>query len=353
MADAGIERAGQRAGRDWKDVLIRTFKEIMKDRVTFVAAGVTYFLLLAIFPSLTALVSIYGLVSDPATVQQQIAGLAGVLPEGGMVLLEEHLARLASQGTPTLGFALLVSLVIALWSSSVGVKALFEAMNIAYGEEEKRGFIAVTLTALLFTIVGVVGAVMMLLVVVAMPLVLSFIGLGTGTEWLVRIGSYALLVLMLLVGLAALYRFGPSRKGAKWRLFTPGALLAVTAIIVMSLLFSWYAANFANYEGTYGSLGALIGFLTWVWLSVTLVLVGAELNSEVERDVVTHAEHETTAAGADDVPDGEDHSPEWRAGYLAGLKRRGGPRSSLPLAAALPAALALDAVRKRSERHKH
>lgn len=385
MTNADVERAqqpgrGRRAdapaeipARGWKDVLVRTFKEIMQDRVTFVAAGATYFLLLAIFPTLTALVSIYGLVADTSTVQQHVALLTGLLPEGGLALLEEQLERLASQGAPTLGIALAGSLVVALWSSSAGVKALFEAMNIAYDEEEKRGFIALTVTALLFTLAGIIGAVVMLMVVVAMPIVLGFLGLGGAVEWLVRIGSYALLVGLLMVGLAALYRFGPSRQQAKWRWITPGAIVATAAILVMSLLFSWYAANFANYERTYGSLGALIAFLTWVWLSVTLVIVGAELNAEVEhqtaKDSTVGADEplgqreatmaDTVGASAeeggedDDLPEDAGKSAEWRAGYAAGLKRRGAPRPSLPLVAAVPAALALDALRKHSERQRH
>jgi membrane protein len=357
--------------RGWKDILLRTFKEVGKDRVTLIAAGVTYFLLLALFPTLTALLSIYGLVVDPATVQDHVSQLAAFLPEGGRAIIEEQLTRFVSQGAPTLGTALAISLGIALWSSSSGFKSLMEAMNVAYGEKEKRGFLKQTMVALLFTLAGVVGALLMITCVLATPIVLGLLGLGAGTEWLVQIAAYAVLALALLAGLAALYRFGPSRQQAKWRWLTPGAVLAVVVITAVSALFSWYAANFAHYEKTYGSLGGLIGFLTWVWICVTAVIVGAELNAEAEhqtaKDSTVGADAplgQRQAAMADSVgaptdgskEPGHDHadrSEEWRAGYAAAQEERRRNRSELPLAVAVPAAMALDAMRKSRQTKPH
>lgn len=355
--------------KGWKDILFRTFKEVGQDRVTLIAAGATYFMLLAIFPTLTAIVSIYGLIVSPETVQQHVAILTNVLPAGGASIVEEQLSRLTSQETPTLGFALAISVGLALWSSSSGVKSLFEAMNIAYDEEEKRNFFKLNLTALLFTLAGVVGAVVMIGVVVALPAVLGFIGLGTGLEWLAQIGGYVLLAAVLLAGLAALYRFGPSRARAKWRWITPGAILAALIVLVVSGLFSWYTANFANYEKTYGSLGALIGFLTWMWICLTAVIIGAELNSEVEhqtaRDSTVGTEEplgQRNATMADTVGEDTSHeneddrkamegkSHDWQEGYRAGLREQSPARRKLPLAAAVPAALVMSALEKRSDR---
>jgi membrane protein len=280
--------------KGWKDILWRTWREISNDRVTLIAAGATYFLLLSIFPTLTAFVSIYGLFADPRTVTEHVAIVSSVVPPGGIEIIREQLTRLTAQGGTTLGLALFASLAIALWSSSAGVKAMFEAMNVAYDEHERRGFFKLNLLALLFTLGGIVLAIAMVGVVIVLPMVLGFLGMSGGVEWLVQAVGYLLVVVMLFVGLAALYRFGPDRQQAKWRWLTPGAGLAVVAVLAASLLFSWYSANFANFDRTYGSLGALIGFLIWIWISVTVVLVGAELNSELE-----HQTAEDTTIGAD------------------------------------------------------
>ena len=351
----------------WKDILWRTYREINDDRVTLIAAAVTYYLLLALFPTLTAFVSIYGLFVDRATVAEHIGLLSSVVPEGGMAIVNDQLTRLTSTGETTLGLALLISIAIALWSASSGVKTMFEAMNVAYDEREKRNFFVLNGTALLFTLTGLVGAMVMIGAAVLIPALLNLVGLGAGLEWLLRIGSYALLALVLMIGLAALYRIGPSRQQAKWRWVSPGAIVATVIILAVSLLFSWYAANFANYDKTYGSLGGLIALLTWIWISVTAIIIGAELNSEAERQT-----RRDSTAGADaplgqrnavaaDTVAGEDEtdsdplqgkSAEWLAGYKAAqVKFR--PRREHSLGAmtvALPIALALNAIRpKRSE----
>jgi membrane protein len=352
--------------RGWKDILLRTFKEIGDDRVTLVAAGVTYFLLLALFPTLTAFVSIYGLFADRSTIAEHMAMLSTVVPAGGLDLVNDQLQRLTGEDAPTLGFALVISLGLALWSSSAGVKSLFEAMNVAYGEGEKRNFFVLNGVALLFTLAGIAGALVMFAVVVALPLVLGFIGFGEGFEWLVQIGGYVLAAVVILTGIAALYRFGPSRQQAKWRWITPGAVLALVVIMIVSLLFSWYAANFAHFDKTYGSLGALIGFLTWMWISVTAVIAGGELNSEIEhqtaRDTTIGADApmgQRDAMMADTLGEATDRdrkddpragkSKEWVEGYEAGRHSR--PNAHRwPLKYSIPAALAVRAVLKGQHR---
>ncbi|QQR38658.1 YihY/virulence factor BrkB family protein [Devosia rhizoryzae] len=353
----------------WKDVLLRTYREINDDRVTLIAAAVTYYLLLSLFPTITAFVSIYGLFADPATVAEHINLLSAVVPEGGMAIVNEQLTKLTSTGGSTLGIALLISVAIALWSASSGVKTMFEAMNVAYDERESRNFFKLNATALLFTFGGIVGAMLMIAAAVVVPAILGFIGLGEGFEWLLRIGSYVLLAVVLMLGLAALYRFGPSRQKAKWRWVSPGAALATVIILVVSLLFSWYAANFGNYDATYGSLGGLIALLTWIWISVTAIIIGAELNSEAEkqtrRDSTAGADSplgQRDATAADTVGEeaGENHgdddlagkSAEWVAGFNAAKSRfKPERRHSLgAMAAALPLSIALGAVRRRDRK---
>ena len=269
--------------RGWWDIARRTYHEIDKDRVRAVAAGVTFYALLALFPALTALVSVYGLVAEPATISEHVASVEGLLPAGAGGFLQDQIERIVQGGEGKLGFAFAVSLTLAIWSANAGVKAIFDALNVAYGENEKRGFIKLNLVSLSFT-VGILAFILLAIGgVAAVPVLLDYLSLGKGGEWLVSIGRWPVLILVLVAGLAALYRFGPSRDEAQWKWVSPGALVASVAWLVGSLLFSWYVANFEDYNKTYGTIGAVIGLLSWMWLSATIVLVGAELNSETER----------------------------------------------------------------------
>ncbi|MGN6099912.1 MAG: YihY/virulence factor BrkB family protein, partial [Devosia sp.] len=269
--------------KGWRDVIFRVVHEVMDDRAMLIAAGATYYMLIALVPGLSLFVTLYGLFNDPSDVSHQVSLLAGVLPQGGLDILNDQLTRLTATGKPTLGLTLVISLAVALWSANAGVQSLFDAMNIAYDEEEKRNFFVRTGLGFLFTLAFAIAAILFLAVIVIVPVVLKVLYLGTGFEWLLRIISYLLMLVLLLLGIAALYRWGPSRHDAKWRWITPGAALAGIGIAIVSVAFSWYAANFSNYNATYGSLGALIGFLTWMWLSATIVIVGAELDSELEH----------------------------------------------------------------------
>ncbi|MCK5930947.1 MAG: YihY/virulence factor BrkB family protein [Fulvimarina manganoxydans] len=277
------ERPSDIPTRGWIDILKRVYTEIGDDRVLLTAGGVTYYLLLAFFPGLTALVSVYGLFADPGEVQAHLQQLAGILPGGALDIIEEQLDRIAGQGQTTVGLAFVASLLIALWSANAGMKALFEAMNIAYDEREERGFIWLTVTSFAFTLCAIAGVLLLIGVTVVMPVVLNAVGLGQGVEWLIRILSYVLILVLASLAAAALYRWGPDRAKAKWRWITPGMLVAVLVVAVVSVLFTWYVANFGSYNETYGSLGALIGFLTWIWISVSILIIGAELNAEMEH----------------------------------------------------------------------
>jgi membrane protein len=267
----------------WIDILRRTYHEVARDRVQAVAAGVTFYGLLALFPALTAFVSLYGLIADAGTIADQMARLQGFLPAGATEFLGDQVNRISSGGGTKLGFAFIISLALAVWSANAGVKAIFDALNVAYGEDEKRGFFRLNLVSLAFT-VGILAFLLVAIGAIAViPVLLDSIYLGNSAEWVISLGRWPALIGVLMLGLAVLYRFGPSRDEAQWSWVSPGAVFAACAWLVGSLLFSWYVANFEDYNKTYGTIGAVIGLLMWMWLSATIVLIGAELNSEAER----------------------------------------------------------------------
>lgn len=267
----------------WIDILRRTYHEVGRDRVQAVAAGVTFYGLLALFPALTAFVSLYGLMADVGTIADEMARLQGLLPAGATEFLGDQVKRISSGGGTKLGFAFIIGLALAIWSANAGVKAIFDALNVAYGEDEKRGFIKLNLVSLAFT-VGILGFLLVAIGAIAViPVLLDEIYLGNSAEWLISLGRWPALIGILMLGLAVLYRFGPSRDEAQWSWVSPGAVFAACAWLVGSLLLSWYVANFEDYNRTYGTIGAVIGLLMWMWLSATIVLIGAELNSEAER----------------------------------------------------------------------
>ncbi|WP_243370638.1 YihY/virulence factor BrkB family protein [Microvirga solisilvae] len=272
--------------KGWKDVLWRTYEEFGKDRITSVAAGVTYYALLAVFPAIAALVSIYGLFADPATIQDHLNTMSGVLPGGALEIIGEQVKRIASKGGGALGFGFIFGLAISLWSANAGMKAVFDALNIVNDEEEKRSFVRLNLTSLSFTFGAILFIIIALSGIVVLPIVFKFVGLENSMEWLLSILRWPVLLIGVTLGLSLVYRFGPSRDKAEWRWVTPGGLIAAVLWIAVSMLFSWYVSSFGNYNETYGSLGAVIGFMTWIWLSSIIVLLGAEINAEMEHQTV-------------------------------------------------------------------
>jgi membrane protein len=276
--------------RGWWDIMWRVYEEIGDDRILAVAAGVTFYGLLALFPALAAFVSLYGLVSDPATISEHMAALGGFLPGGALEVINEQVTRITKGNDTALGFAFFFGLAVSVWSANAGVKAVFDALNVAYEEKEKRNFFILNLTSLAFTLGSILFLVIAMSGIVVVPVILKYIGLGGAADWLVWIGRWPALLLVTILALAILYRYGPSRDQAKWTWLAPGSILAAFGWMVFSMLFSWYVSSFGNYNETYGSLGAVVGFMTWLWLSVTIILVGAELNAETEHQTV----HDTT-----------------------------------------------------------
>ena len=269
--------------RGWKDIGWRIWSEVSEDRVLLIAAGATFYLLLALFPALAAFVSVYGFVADPATIADHISYLGGLLPSGGLEIIEGQLEALVTQNEDALSIGFLTGLVIALWSANSGIKALFDAMNIAYEETEKRGFFKLNFVSILFTLGAIVIAIGLILAVGVIPAVLTFLRLDRWAELLISLARWPVLMLAILTGIALIYRFGPSRRPAKWRWLSWGAGIATVVWVAASWGFSYYLQNFADYNATYGSLGAIIGLMTWTWLSVVILIIGAEINAETEH----------------------------------------------------------------------
>ena len=268
---------------EWKDILWRVYRGISENRILLVAAGVTFYALLAIFPGIAALISIYGLFADPASVANHLDTVASVAPGGAIDVLREEMTRLASQGGTKLGVSFIVSLAISLWTANSGVKAIFDALNIVYGEEEKRSFLKLNAVTLFVTL-GIVAFILLTLAaVVAIPVALTYIPLPGVTALIVKIGRWPILFALVTLALAVIYKYGPSRTEPRWRWITWGSVFAAVAWLAASALFSWYVANFGTYNKTYGSLGAIIGFMIWIWISIIVVLVGAKLNEEMEH----------------------------------------------------------------------
>jgi len=270
---------------NWKTILWRLYERTNDDRLLATAGGVVFFGLLAVFPAVTALVSSYGLFADPATIGSNLETLALMLPEGSFQIVQDQIARVLAKGPAALGGAFLFGLALALWSANAGVKAIIDALNVAYEVRETRSFIRLNLLSLLLTAGGIAALLLMVTAVVAFPLAFDRIGLGPEGDLIVGLARWPLLFAVLLVALSVLYRFGPNRPGARWEWMGAGTLAAAALWIAGSAALSWYLSNFGNYNATYGSLGAAIGLMVWMWMSATIVLFGAELNSEIERQM--------------------------------------------------------------------
>jgi membrane protein len=269
--------------RGWKDILWRTYKEMQSDRLLSIAGGVAFFVLIAIFPAITALVSAYGLFFNTSTITGNLSLLNDVVPANVLGIVTEQANRIAASSGRALSIGLVVGILVSLWSAMSGVKAVIDALNVIYEQEEDRNFIKLNVVALLFTLAGFAAFLLAIAAVIVLPLILSPIGFGSAAETLTRFGRWPVLLLLLLIALAVLYRYGPYRRPARWQWVSVGSVFAAVTWIAASYLFSWYLASFANYNATYGSLGAVIGLMMWLWLSTIVVLLGAELNAEIEH----------------------------------------------------------------------
>jgi membrane protein len=269
----------------WKDILVRTYRSISEDRVTALAAGVTYYILLALFPGITALVSIYGMIADPGDIGEHLAGLSGTIPSDAISIISGQLHYLASQDQKALGLAFFGGLLVSLWSANAAIKALFDALNVVYGEKEKRNLFILNALSLCFTAGMVLFMVLAMIGIVVVPAILDLLYLGAASELIINVLRWPAMLAVVVLGLSVVYRYGPCRADARWRWISWGSVAAAILWLVVSMLFSWYAGNFGNYNKTYGSLGAVIAFMVWTWLSATIVLMGGELNAEIEHQI--------------------------------------------------------------------
>lgn len=269
----------------WIEAAKRVWHEIGADRVTSVSGGVTFFALLALFPALTALVSIYGLFADRDTIAVTLDTLNRFVPEGAMGLIRDQIISIADAPPGALGLATIIGLLTALWSANGGVKAVLEALNIAWYQKEGRGFFKLNLVALGFTLGGIALICLMVALIAVLPRLSETLSLGPVVDGLIGLLRWPVMLGVLMAAVSALYRWGPDKDDPAWHWISPGAVFATVGLIAASALFSWYASSFANYNKTYGSLGAVIGLMMWLWISTMVVMVGAEINSELERQV--------------------------------------------------------------------
>ena len=286
----------------WGDILWRVVKSIPEDRVLATAGSVAFFALLAVFPAIAVVVSLYGIVADARTIADHLALLAGILPGGVLDLIRDQVITIVTKQTQALSLAFAIGFLTALWSANSGMGALFDALNVVYGEREKRSISRFYATTFLFTIGAVVFVVAAIGAVVVLPVVLKFVGVSLSAEIVLSVLRWPILLVVVMAGLAAIYRFGPSRARAQWRWVTTGSVVAALLWITASMGFSWYVSSFDSYNRTYGSLGAGVGFMVWIWVSIIVVLVGGELNAEMEhqtaRDTTTGPEEPLGERGA-------------------------------------------------------
>jgi membrane protein len=285
--------------KGWWQVTRRAFKESSKDNVGIMAGGIAYFGFISIFPALIAGISLFGLVADPETIANQGEGLLAALPQEAQPLIRDQLTAVAATSGGALGFSLILSIVLALWTASGGVGNLMAAINVAYDEEESRGFVKRRGTALVLTFGAIIFVLLTLALVAVIPVVLGALNLGTAIDVIVQIIRWVLLIVLVIVALAIVYRVAPDRDAPQLKWTSVGALVAAALWVLGSVAFSLYVNNFGSYNKTYGALAGVVILLLWLYLTSYIVLLGAEINAEAEKQT----QKDTTTG--DPVPMGE------------------------------------------------
>jgi membrane protein len=280
----------------WKEIAIRTWKEGSKDNISLVAAGVAFYGLLAMVPLLGATVLTYGLVASPQTVLHNVQSLTTSMPKDVAELIGDQLMNVVKTSGSKKGLGLLVAIAVALWGARNAASSIITALNIAYEEEEKRGLVRVTLLSLAITAAGVILAIIGGFGIGVMAQLENLVpNLGPVGIILGKVITYLLLAAVAAAAAATLYRYGPSRTKARWTWITPGSVFFAVAWVLLTLGFGFYVSHFGKYNVTYGSLGGVIVFITWLYLSSFVLLYGAEFNSEIEHQTA----QDTTARGGE------------------------------------------------------
>lgn len=269
--------------RGWKDVLWRFTTRIQEARVVSLAGAVAFFTLLSLVPGLSLLVTLYGGLTDPATIAAQLDDITIVLPDAARGLIRDQALRLSSQNPTSLSLAFLLSFLVAAWSANAAVKAVFDALNIIYGVRERRSFLKLNLISLATTLSGLFILILALAVIASLPVVTALFPFGHELEILVRLLRWPVFFLIGTIAIGCLYWIGPDRHPPRFAWVLPGAVIAALLWAAASSGFSWYVGTLGNYTATYGSLATIVVFMTWLWLSATIVLAGAELNAELEH----------------------------------------------------------------------
>jgi membrane protein len=282
----------------WKQVIARTAVAVVTDRMSLCAAGCAFYATLALFPAITMMVSIYGLMFNPHSVERQLAGLHELLPPTAFRLIADRVHMLVTKPPRALTYRLAVSLLVALWSSTTGTRAIIGALNLAYAQRERRSVLRFQLISFGITLGGILAAIIGLAALVVLPVLLRFLGFSGYTAHIARISSFAVLLIFVLLALSILYRFGPSRRSARWHWVTPGSALATLLWLVASLLFSAYVQHMGSYDAMYGPIGAVVGVMIWFYVSAFATLIGAELNAELEQHMSTMAPESTENVGS-------------------------------------------------------
>ena len=269
--------------RGWKDVLLRTKAEVKDDRVPLLSAAIAFYALLAFVPGLIAVVSLYGLVADPADVQRQVSNWLRAAPSDVRNLVTDQLTNITSNAGAGTGAAVVIGIVVALWSASSGMAHLVESTNIAYDEAETRSMVRRRGLALLLTIGAIVFMVAAVALIAVLPAVLDRAGVGTAGKIAVGVLRWLLLPVGMMLALSVVYRYAPDRDAPKWSWVSVGAVVATLIWLAASAIFAIYTGNFAKYNQTYGTLGAVVVLMLWLFITALCVIVGAELNAELER----------------------------------------------------------------------
>jgi membrane protein len=264
-------------------VIVGTLRESTTDRVSLAAAGCAYYATFALFPAISMLISVYGLVFDVQSVEQQLQLLRGLLPAPAFALIDERVHQVVSQSSDTLSTGLIVSVVIAFWSAAAGTKSVLSALNVAYDTTERRGILGFQLIALLMTLCAVFASALAIAVLVFLPAVIAFVGLSDYGAVLINALSMTLLVVLVGGTIALLYRYGPSRRPPPNQHIFPGAVLATALWLIASEALSFYVSHIASFGITYGPLGAVVAIMLWFYVSAYAVLLGAELNAQLEQ----------------------------------------------------------------------
>lgn len=266
----------------WRDIALRAFLGVFEDRLFALAAGVAFYAVLAIFPALAVSLSLYGLFADATSIATHLELAADLLPPGATELLAEQMAPMALAGAPVLGWALAGSSIVSIWSANAGVAAMFDALNVVYRERDNRSILRFYATTLLFTLFAIAFTAIAFAAVVIFPVALRFFGWASSEKQIISMLRWPVMFGMVMLALMLFYRYGPGRAHAKWRWVSVGGVVAALLWILVSMAFSRYVASFNGYNRMYGSLGAIMAFMMWLWLSSLVALIGAKIDAETE-----------------------------------------------------------------------